>query len=237
MLFGFLFLIIFGIAGLAITNSGKNYSGQINTVVDQGIDIGNQVYDTADTVVKNTFTKTNQVGDTIILKLAPSQVKEQQVGIITSSDSETINSADKNSTLTVNQQDSFGHNSVDVILPENTYIIGNPFEISFKLKKVIPNSCRIVQNDEVCDYVTPAKFDFVMEISCRHRAFCSIDPITINNQQTNNFGEFKYMLYTNSRFTEGDYMITVDANSISIDPDTQRPYEIHISQMVRLVDL
>lgn len=118
-------------------------------------------------------------------------------------------------------------------LPENHYQISNPVLFSGKLQKVIEDSCELNQdtNAVACDYITPALFSYTFEVTCEHRDFCNLITITRTGQKTNNDGSWDQKIQTNpSDFNEGEYIMSISANSDVINPDTQRPYLINAEQ-------
>ncbi|MCV0393641.1 MAG: hypothetical protein K5790_10205 [Nitrosopumilus sp.] len=134
--------------------------------------------------------------------------------------------------------ESFGHTPKysNVELPDNHYLIGNPATFSGLLKKVIEGSCKLNPETELveCKYVEPATFQYTFIISCEHRDFCALEPITRPSEETNNDGTWTQTIQT-GRFTEGEYLMSIQANSLVDNPLTQRPYLIEVEKTFQMV--
>jgi len=233
-----LVLIIGSLVAYSMYNSSKpqQFYNAVQPYVTEGIDQGSELVNQGKELLADTITRTNQVGDSLELSLTPNQVQRIQEERF---DNQTLayNGTIRQSNLNTEKGQTYGHtNLYDKPLPQNMYFIGNPVDIKFKLTKVIPDSCRVVNEIYICDYVTPAIFSFIMEITCEYRDFCSMSaPVTVNNKKTENDGTFSYTWQTGG-LTQGKYMIMINANSEAIDQRTERPYQISLNQEVELVN-
>ena len=120
-------------------------------------------------------------------------------------------------------------------LPQGTYQIGNKITISGKITLIDPQTCKVVEGQTVCDILRPPIYDYLLEISCDYRDFCSIIPISIS-EKTETDGSFYYSFTTNHKWTEGDYLASISATSKVIDPKTQRPYKLYLEYPFNLVN-
>jgi hypothetical protein len=124
----------------------------------------------------------------------------------------------------------------DIELPDNHYLIGIPAIFSGLLKKVIEGSCKLndTTNQVECKYVDPATFKYTFIISCKYRDTCALETITRSQEETNNDGTWTQKVQT-GMFTEGEYMLSIQANSLVDNPITQRPYLIEVEQKFQMV--
>ena len=120
-------------------------------------------------------------------------------------------------------------------LPQGTYQIGNKITISGVITLIDPETCKVVDGTTVCDILRPPIYDYLLEISCDFRDFCSIIPISITSK-TETDGSFYYPFTTNQKWTEGDYLASISATSKVIDPKTQRPYKLYLEYPFKLVN-
>lgn len=119
-------------------------------------------------------------------------------------------------------------------LQEDVYQIGNPIIVSGTLKKVVPNSCKLVNGETTCEYIKPPIFDYMIEVTCSYRDACPLED-RINHGRTDGNGGFSYQFQTSDPpFTQGEYLIRISATS-EVKDDLGIPYVLELEKKIQLV--
>lgn len=196
-------------------------------------------YKQAENIYQQVQTFTSPTGDRIqINTVLPPEPRRTEllsdVGTRTRSNSNS-SIIEPNSTLSANAEQSYGHTTQYSNAPSgDVYQIGNPVTISGKLLKVIPDSCKIIDGQQKCEFISPAKFKYLFYVTCEFRDFCSTEDIS-RWDWTDNDGNFKQIVQTpSSSFTSGMYRVDILANSEVKDP-SGRPYEVKAQYYFKMI--
>lgn len=189
-------------------------------------------------------------GDTMTLNLQPlgnvQTISSGQAPITTPYYNPTNNSVPSSniavptpqnqSTLLTTAGQTFGstQNNKEV-LPTDTFQLGDPVAITGNIQMVIPNSCVNLNGQISCQYVSPAIWKYLLQVSCKidQNDNCAMDDIP-HWGTTDGSGNYNFTWYTNSgSMNAGPYLISISANSLVKSPQGE-PYTWTQNKLVNL---